>query len=96
MKNLKQAKRFFLILPIGVLIYSCSQDEQVAPKEEIQQTENFVNLDEASGIASVIKYPLSSNPKNANLRGKGVTSPFKEIESVTKVPDEYGKTSYFI
>tara|TARA_B110000114_G_C14722749_1_gene249925 strand:+ start:81 stop:314 length:234 start_codon:yes stop_codon:yes gene_type:complete len=77
MRNLKQTKRFFLILLIGVLIYSCSQDEQITPTEEIQQTENFVNLDEASGVASVIEYPLSSNSKDAGLRAKGATSKFK-------------------
>ncbi|MDC1060562.1 hypothetical protein OAP99_00045 [Flavobacteriaceae bacterium] len=96
MRNLKQTKRFFLIILIGVLTYSCSKDEQVNPTTEVQETENFVSLDEASGIAIVIEYPLSSNHKNANLSEKGVTSTFKEIESVTKVPDEDGNTSYYI
>jgi hypothetical protein len=96
MKNLKQTKRFFLILLLGSLIYSCSQEEQIDAKAEIEQTENFVSLNEVSSIASVIEYPLSSNPKNANLRAKGVNSTFKEIESITKVPDENGNISYYI
>ena len=82
MKNLKQTKRFFLILLMVVSIYSCSEDEQVTSTTEVQQTENFVNLDEASGIASFIEYPLSSNPKDANLRAKGNISKFKEIYTV--------------
>ncbi|HBH24194.1 MAG TPA: hypothetical protein DDY13_12320 [Cytophagales bacterium] len=96
MRNLKQTKRFFLILLIGVLIYSCSEDEQVTPTTEIQQTENFVSLDEASGIATVIEYPLSSNPKDVNLRAKGNTSKFKEIEKILSVPDSEGNPSYYI
>lgn len=81
---------------MGVLIYSCSEDEQVPSTMDVRQTENFISLDKASGIASVIKYPLSLNPKNANLRAKGVTNTFKEIESLTKVPDKHGNTSYYI
>ncbi len=96
MRNLKQTKRFFLILLMGVLIYSCSEDEQVTSTTEVLQTENFISLDEASGIASVIEYPLSSNPKDANLRAKGNTSKFKEIEKVLSVPDNEGNPSYYI
>lgn len=79
-----------------MLIYSCSQDEQVTPTTEIQQTENFVSLDEASGIASVIEYPLSSNSKGASLRAKGPKSEFKEIEKVLTIPDKDGNPSYYI
>lgn len=77
-------------------MYSCSQDEQINSKVEVLKTENFVNLDEAYGIASVIEYPLSSNPKDANLRTKGATSKFKEIEKVLTVPDNNGNPSYYI
>lgn len=63
MRNLKQTKRFFLMLLIGVLMYSCSNDEQIDSKIEVEQTENFVNLDEASSIASVIEHPIPLNTK---------------------------------
>lgn len=92
MKNLKQAKQFFLVLLVGVLIYSCSQDEQINP----QQTENFVNLAEASSIASVIEYFPTSDVKSAKTRGKGVASKFKEVEKVLAVPDNEGNPSYYI
>lgn len=77
-------------------MYSCSNDEQIDSKIEVEQTENFVNLDEASSIASVIEHPIPLNTKNASLRAKGVTSTFKEIEKVLAVPDKDGNPSFYI
>lgn len=96
MRNFEQTKRFLLILLVGVLIYSCSQDEQIAPTTEVQQNENFISLDEASGIASEIEYPLSLNSIKYNHRASGTTNISKEIESITEIPDEKGNTSYYI
>lgn len=96
MRKLKQTKRFFLILLVGVLVYSCSQDEQIDSKIESEQSENFVNLNKASDIASVIQYPLPVNTNYKSLKAKRVTSMPKVIESITKVPDEDGNTSYYI
>lgn len=95
MKNLKQTKEIILILVIA-FIYSCSKDEQISPvKKDIQQSKNFVKLEDAYGIASVIEYPLSQNPKKS-LRANKVTSTFKEIETALVVPDKDGTPSFYI
>lgn len=95
MKNLKQMRRFYLLLLLGVLI-SCSQDEQTNLEVEARQNENFVSLSEASAIAATIEYPLSSGSKHNALRASGVKSVSKEVKSVSKVPDEYGNNAYYI
>ncbi|MCD8404561.1 C10 family peptidase [Tenacibaculum dicentrarchi] len=99
MKRLKKTKQLILIFLLGILIYSCSENEQFDTKVEnikVKLTKNFVNLDEVSSIASAIEYPLSLNSKNASLRAKGVTSISKKIKNITKVPDENGNTTYYI
>lgn len=96
MRSFIQAKWFFSLLLLGVVMFSCSERESIETKVQISQSENFVDFGEASSIASLIEYPLSSKPKNASLKSKGVTTTFKEIESVTEVPDENGITSYYI
>ena len=86
---------FTALLLLGIFMFSCSEDEKFEIETSTQQVKNFVGLDEVSNIASVIQYPLSSNPKNAKFKRHGVTRT-KEVENITKVPDENGNTSYYI
>jgi hypothetical protein len=96
MRKLNQIKHFFLTLLAVMLIFSCSSDEQIDTKPEFDESVNFVSSNEVSKIASTIEYPLSIDSKNDDLRARGITSISKKIKNITNVPDENGKTSYYI
>ena len=94
-KTLRTAGRSLTILLIVLGTYSCQQEELVESLE-IQQDENFVNLDEATAIATILEFPLEHTAENASARANGVTSEFKDIENILEVPDKHGDPSFYI
>ncbi len=91
--QLKQAKELLIVLLISVSIFSC---QQVDVTKTIDINQNFVSLDEASAIATVLEYPITSTAQNTAARANGVTSTFKNIESVLEVPDDKGDPAFYI
>jgi hypothetical protein len=93
--------QILLLLLLGFM-WSCSQPNATTDEsknlsdQELEQTENFVNIYKASSIASTIKYPLTSSPNDLRLKAKGATSKFKEIEKILAIPDNNGNPSYYI
>ena len=88
-----------LLLFLLGFMWSCSQQNSTTDEsknlsdQELEQTENFVNIYKASSIASTIKYPLTSSPNDLRLKAKGATSKFKEIEKILAIPDNNGNPS---
>lgn len=77
---------------LGVLLCSCSDDEKFDIKVSDTQTNNFINLSDATGIASVIEFSVNDSGSKTNRR----VSTNKNIESVLEVPDENGHVVYYI
>lgn len=76
---------FFIALVFGS--HSCQQE--VAESLEIRQSENFVSIEKAKSLASVMEY------HNTSISGR-TTNATKEIESVLEVPDQDGNPSFYI
>lgn len=96
MQKLLQKRRWSLAtLLVITLLYSCQQEE-VVKSTKIQQSKNFVQLDEVTAIATVLEYPITTTSDNAAARTNGVTSIFKDIENVLEIPDENGDPSFYI
>lgn len=94
-KTLRTSGRSLTILLIAIGIYSC-QREELVESLEIHQNENFVNLDEATAIATILEFPLDPTAENTSARANGVTSEFKDIETILEVPDKHGNPSFYI
>jgi hypothetical protein len=89
-------KRLLFFALISVLIISCKENgiESIIP---IEQSENFVSIEDATGIASIIEYPIIDNlVLSESVKKNSKTSMSKAVESVTAIPDENGATSYYI
>ena len=98
MNKLSQAKQFLPLLLLGVIVFSCSKTEDenletIKTNLPVEQSKNFVSIDQASGIASALEYLTK---ENSSLRKLRKTSKLKNVKSVTEVPDNNGSTSYYI
>lgn len=88
----QQINFFFAFLLISIFFFSCKEVEDESTGTA-QQTENYVNIEFASNIASNIEYPIegcTSEMKN------GKSKEYKNIENIMPIPDENGITVYYI
>ncbi|MCX2744046.1 C10 family peptidase [Mangrovivirga sp. M17] len=83
----------YLLLLIGII--SCTE-EQLEVNEIRLHDDQFIDLNEASSIASVLEYPMITDEGSANARLTKVPTTFKEIEEVLEVPDKKGKSAFYI
>jgi hypothetical protein len=85
-------KNLVVLILFGVFIYSCQSDEKIDIKNLIESDVNFVSIDEVSDVATKIEFSKRGNLKDASSN----ETVSKVIEKITEVPDENGKTSYYI
>ena len=94
-KTLRKAGRSLAVSLIVLGIYSCQQEELIETSQ-IQQTENFIDLNEVTAIAAILEFPVVTDLKSANVRSSGVSTTLKNIEAILEVPDENGDVSFYI
>lgn len=94
MQNFKNKKRFVLLFLLGIILYSCSKDEQSNEKVELQNNENFVDLAKAREVGEDIYFSSITNA-NAN-KGEVNISSKRTIKTITEAKNDNGKISYYI
>jgi len=78
------------LLLVSTILFSCHENEEVAPSKSLSDSDNFVSSDQATALAMVLEYPV----KNSSGRTTGRI--FKDVEGVLTVPDKKGKPAYYI
>ncbi len=94
--NLTQSRLLAVLTLIMILAVSCQDNNQDALRVEEVEDENFVNLESAQSIALSIEFPIGKSAKDKGLRKKGIKHVTKDLKRTLEVPDENGKTSFYI
>lgn len=94
MNRLKQTKLLLTLFLIGLLHFSCNEEEKIDLIESVIQNENFVTIEEATEIGTLFEYPISYNINNSTV--KSSTKEKKKIKSINKITDESDKTICYV
>lgn len=94
MKIVKQTKRSVFYIFILLLIFSCSEGNEIE-NSDIIVDENFVEISLAKEIAEDVYFENKTNSTNAS-KGSSDKSTKKTIENVNEVSNGIGKISFYV
>lgn len=95
-KLLQKSKNFALTF-IVILSFSCQEESHAPVSETIEESENFITMEEANGIASKLKYqPFDDGKFPIQAKTDKNLTRAKIVKNTTAVPDEDGKIVYYV